>query len=266
MGLLALSTIATLALIAGIVVAVAFAAGVVAITLRGRARRGPDIPSAMKPGPADDVLERRALDKIMAWGVLFTLVFALNVALVWLTEPGTNVDDEIELVSRSVERGRLWFQVTSEENPTGFGCERCHGPEGAGGMVTPFTDPETGEQIPFQEPALNDVCLRRPIESTETQVGIREIIEEGSPGTPMPSWSVRVAGPMNDQQIQDLINYIVEINEKTIGTGPDNQCLNPPTGTGTEAPGEGGEETPSPGATETPTEGASPSPEETGQA
>jgi mono/diheme cytochrome c family protein len=262
MGLLALSTIATLALIAGIVVAVAFAAGVIAITLRGRARRGPDIPAAMKPGPADDVLERRALDKIMAWGVLFTLVFALNVALVWLTEPGTNVDDEIELVSRSVERGRLWFQLTSEENPTGFGCERCHGPEGSGGQVVPFTTPE-GEQLEVQPPALNDVCSRYPIEGDGN---IRETIMEGRPGTPMPSWSVRVAGPMNDQQIQDLINYIVEINEETIGTGPENQCLNPPTDSGTEAPGEGGEETPSPGATETPTDGASPSPEETGQA
>jgi mono/diheme cytochrome c family protein len=263
MGLVALSTIATLALIAGIVVAVAFAAGVVAITLRGRTRRGPDIPPAMKPGPADDVLERRSLDKIMAWGVVFTLIFALNVALVWLTEPATNVDDEIELVSRSVERGRLWFQVTSEENPTGFGCEACHGPEGTGGQVTPFTDPNTGEQVMFPEPALNDVCTRRPIEGDG---GIREIIMEGSPGTPMPSWSVRFAGAMHDQQIQDLINYIVEINEKTIGAGPDNQCLNPPTESGAETPGEGGEETPSPGATETPTDGASPSPEETGQA
>jgi mono/diheme cytochrome c family protein len=263
MGLLALSTIATLALIAGIVVAVGFAAGVVAITLRGRARRGPDIPPAMKPGPADDVLERRSLDKIMAWGVVFTLIFALNVALVWLTEPATNVDDEIELVSRSVERGRLWFQVTSEENPTGFGCEACHGPEGTGGQVTPFTDPNTGEQVMFPEPALNDVCTRRPIEEDG---GIREIIMEGSPGTPMPSWSVRFAGAMHDQQIQDLINYIVELNMETVGTGEENLCLNPPpegetaedTPTGTETPGADATETPTGGATGSPTETETP--------
>jgi mono/diheme cytochrome c family protein len=262
MGLLALSTVATLALIAGIVIAVAFTAGLVAITLRGRARRGPDIPPAMKPGPADDVLEHRSLDKIMAWGVVFTLIFAFNVALVWLYEPGTNVDDEIELVSRSVERGRLWFEVTSEENPTGFGCENCHGAEGTGGLTIPFTTPE-GEQTERQPPALNDVCARLPIEEDG---GIRETIMEGRPGTPMPSWSVRVAGPMNDQQIQDLINYIVRLNEEVVPE-EDNQCLNPPTESGTEAPGESQvEETPSPGATETPTDGASPSPEETGQA
>ena len=40
----------------------------------------------------------------------------------------------------------------------------------------------------------------------------------------MPSWSVRFAGAMDDQQINDLVNYILSIQKV-----PDkkNVCLNP---------------------------------------
>jgi hypothetical protein len=40
----------------------------------------------------------------------------------------------------------------------------------------------------------------------------------------MPSWSVRFAGAMDDQQINDLVNYILSIQDI-----PDaqNVCLNP---------------------------------------
>ena len=53
----------------------------------------------------------------------------------------------------------------------------------------------------------------------------------------MPSWSVRFEGAMNDQQIQDLINYIVELNIRNPEVAPENNlCLNPPV------EGEAGEE------------------------
>jgi mono/diheme cytochrome c family protein len=250
-GPLALSGAATIALVLGIMVALAFVGGLVALALRGRARRAPDIPPGMKPGPSDDILERRQLERIMAWGVVFTLVFALNVAAIWLFEPATNVDDEIELIARSTERGERWFEVTSEENPTGFGCARCHGEAGQGGQVIPFTN-EAGEQVEVQPPPLNTVCDHLSIEGDP---GIRETIEEGRPGTPMPSWSVRFAGPMNDQQISDLINYLVEINIETVGTGEENLCLNPPTDTETAEDTPTGTETPTGGPTGTPTGG-----------
>jgi mono/diheme cytochrome c family protein len=265
-GPLALSGAATIALILGAIVALAFVGGLVALALRGRARKAPDIPPGMRPGPSDDILERRQLEKIMGWAIVFTLVFAGNVALVWLFEPATNVDDEIELIARSTERGERWFEVTSEENPTGFGCARCHGEAGQGGQVIPFTN-AAGEQTEARPPPLQDVCARLPIDAaTPGDPSIRETIEQGRPGTPMPSWSVRYEGPMNDQQIQDLINYIVELNVETVGTGEENLCLNPPpegetaedTPTGTETPGADATETPTGGATGSPTETETP--------
>jgi cytochrome c553 len=249
-GRLALSTPATIALVAGIVVALAFVGGLIALAARRRGERGPDIPSGMRPGPPDAVLERRHIDRTLAWGVGFMLLIAPWLAAIWLGEPSQNVEDELELISRSTERGSMWFQVSTEENPTGFGCARCHGEQAQGG-TTPFTQPN-GETVEYPVPPLNNVCSRLPIDDPEG-MDIRETIQEGREGTPMPSWSVRFAGPMNDQQIQDLINYLVSINEENVP--PDqNLCTNPEAAAAAEAeatPAAGEEESPSPQASPT---------------
>lgn len=223
-----------IALVLGVVVALAFVAGLIALAIRRRGDRGPDIPAGMRPGPADEVLERSQLEKMLGWGILFFLVMALWLPALWLREPDQNVDDAIELIARSEERGSQWFQVADEENPTGFGCARCHGAEAQGGTV-PFTT-ETGEFIPdYPVPALIDVCGGTATGHAQiTSVDdIRATIEQGREGTPMPSWSVRYAGPMNDQQILDLINYLITIQE----VPPDqNLCTNPAAATGAEEP------------------------------
>jgi mono/diheme cytochrome c family protein len=226
-GLLAQSTAVTIALVAGVVVALAFVAALIVLAARRRGPSGPDIPPGMRPGPADEVLERSQLEKVMGWGILFVLIMALWLPALWLQEPDQNVDDGIELLSRSEERGSQWFQLADEENPTGFGCARCHGAEGQGGTV-PFTPEGSEETVLYPVPALVDVCGRLTVDE------IRTTIEQGREGTPMPSWSIRYAGPMNDQQIIDLIEYIISIQE--LPEGQTNLCLNPPVGDGEEEP------------------------------
>ena len=237
MTLLALSTAATVALVAGAVIGLAFVAGLILMAARRRGARGPDIPTGMRPGPPDEVLEQRHIDRTMARGVAFMLLIAPWLAVIWLLEPNQNVNDEVELMARSVERGEMWFQIANEENPTGFGCARCHGDQAEGGTV-PFTT-EDGEFIPaYPVPPLRDVCggesTGHPL-ITDIQ-DIQTTIMEGRAGTPMPSWSIRFEGPMNDQQILDLINYLVEINEENV---PDEQnvCTNPQAGAATPEPG-----------------------------
>ena len=255
-----MSTIATLALIAAIIVGLAFVAGLIGLSMRRRAEQGPDIPPWMSPGPSVAVLERRLLERTMAWGVLFMVVVALSVVWVWLREPDQNVDDAIVLVARSEHRGEEWFGITSEENPLGFGCARCHGPEGEGGSV-PFTNSETGVFTPaYPVPPLNNVCGRLVVEDPESTTDIRDTIMQGREGTPMPSWSVRFEGPMNDQQISDLIAYLVSIQ-----TVPEeeNLCTNQVAAAeflAGEQPApagdEGGDEEPAPGPQEEVTPGA----------
>jgi mono/diheme cytochrome c family protein len=214
-GLVAISGIAIIGLAAAAVVGLAFVGGLIWLSLRGRPEKKPDIPPAMRPGPADETLERAKVVSLPGWGTLFVLFFTVWIPVQWLNEPTVNVNDEVEAVERSIERGSRWFQVSSEENPTGFGCARCHGANAEGGSVS-FTTPD-GEQIPdYPVPKLFDVCggpeFGHPlIKSLED---VRNTIMQGrQPDTPMPSWSIRFQGAMNDQQIQDLINYLISIQD-----------------------------------------------------
>jgi mono/diheme cytochrome c family protein len=230
MGVVALSGIAIIGLAAAVAIGLAFVGGLIWLTLRGKPGRKPDIPQAMRPGPADETLERAKVVSLPGWGTLFVLFFTLWIPFTWLNEPTVNVADEVEAVERSVERGSRWFQVSSEENPTGFGCARCHGANAEGGTVS-FTTPD-GEVVPeYPVPPLVNVCERLTIEGAGQ---IRDTIMQGrQPNTPMPSWSIRFQGAMNDQQIQDLINYLL-----TIQNVPENvnKCLDPTLATPTAGP------------------------------
>ena len=216
-----LSAPATIALVLALLVGLGFVGALLYPATRRRLEAGPDIPRGMRPGPPDEILERRHQDKTTAWALLFTVIIAVSVGATWFNEPTVNVADAEELLARQEERGARWFQEANEENPTGFGCARCHGQNAEGGQV-PFTQ-ENGETVLYPVPALNDVCGRLTIEGPGQ---IRETIQQGREGTPMPSWSVRYAGPMNDQQIQDLIQHILSIQQ--IPEGQTDLCLNPP--------------------------------------
>lgn len=221
----------------GIVVLLAGAATLVALR-RPRRPRGADldIPAGMQPGPADPELEKPLLEKAYAWGALLVIFMAIWIPVVWLTEADTNAADLEEFAEISVERGRLTTLEGNEENQLGFNCERCHG-EGLTGGQNLFN----GSIVPV--PELLTVCggadFGHPLITSVDDV--IEVIAQGRPGTDMPSWSVRFAGAMHDQQIEDVVNYILSIQEV-----PDEQnvCLNPAAAEASPSPG--GEASPSP--------------------
>ena len=43
----------------------------------------------------------------------------------------------------------------------------------------------------------------------------------------MPSWSLRFAGALQDQQINDILNYVVSIQDETKVPFEHNVCINP---------------------------------------
>jgi mono/diheme cytochrome c family protein len=196
-------------------------AGIASLLLRRRRVAGPEIPPGMRPGPSDDDLETPILQRLQGWGVVLVAFFVVWVPIVWLQEPSVNLDQERSLLTESIERGQRAVQPFSEENQLGVGCVRCHGPELRGGTVIPNgTDPETG-QPRFAYPLnLTTVCSRL------TPDEIRTVIEQGRIAQGMPSWSVRFAGALDDQQIIDIVNYIISINEKTVPFAQ-NKCTNP---------------------------------------
>jgi mono/diheme cytochrome c family protein len=225
--------------------AVVLAAGALLAGQR-RKRRAPgvDIPPGMRSGPSDTDLEKPILERMMAWGAVLVLFQAVWIPVVFLTENRTNENDLRQMTADSVQRGKLTTMPQSEENPFGFNCERCHGPGLHGGqnvfngsiVVVPNLQTVCGGSA-FGHPQIHKLQ------------DVVDTIAMGRTNTDMPSWSVRFTGSMDDQQINDLLNYILSIQEVPFAQ---NLCTNPKAGASPTPSA-------SPGASPSPIVSASPS-------
>ena len=260
--MLALSTALSVALlVSGALLATV---ALVTIFLRGRSReRGPDIPAAMRPGPADNALETPLLQKLQGWGVLLVAFFVVWVPFVWLSEPSANLGQEEDLKTESIDRGSRSVQLFSEENQLGVGCVRCHGPELRGGVIVNGAN-EDGTPKYAYPPDLTTVCGgastgHAAIKSVDD---IRTTIEEGRIAAGMPSWSIRYEGALDDQQIGDIVLYLISINTENV-PAEQNLCLNEDAAEAAASPSASGAGEASPSgsasASATPSEGATPS-------
>lgn len=213
----------------GIVLAIGGAVflAVAGAVLFARARRpgepAPDIPSGMRPGPSDADLETPLLQKLQGWGVLLVVFFVVWVPVTWLFEPDRNLEQENGLQADAIERGSHAVELFNEENQAGVGCVQCHGPELEGGVIL---NTEVDPQVPRITPNLTNVC-GGPYTGHSAIYGLTDIytvVEQGR--GQMPSWSVRFEGALNDQQINDIVTYIVSIQDESIPF-EQNVCINP---------------------------------------
>jgi Cytochrome c len=212
-------TVGVILLVLGGVFVVAAAA---ALVLRGRVTRepAPDIPPAMEPGPSDAALETPLLQKLQGWGVVLVTFFVIWLPYNWLIEPSTNLKQEEALTTEAIDRGRRSVELFTEENQLGVGCVRCHGPELRGGV------------IPFQgayvyPPNLTTIC-GGPSTGHNQILSLDDIyttIEQGRAAAGMPSWSIRYQGALDDQQINDIVNYLVFMSSKNVPYDQ-NVCIN----------------------------------------
>ncbi len=186
----------------------------------------------MKPGPSDPDLETPILVKLYVWSTMLVVAIALSTAAVFYTDPETNKNDTALLLEQSVLRGHLTTLPGTEENQLGFNCVRCHGPGLHGGQN--FYNSNV-----VAVPDLRIACNHLTIDQ------IVQTIAQGRPGTDMPSWSVQFAGAMDDQQIEDVLNYILSIQKVAKAQ---NKCL----------PGAAASPSASPGASASPSASASP--------
>jgi mono/diheme cytochrome c family protein len=169
-----------------------------------------DAPNRKAP-PDDEVFEGRRLDRFLSVALIGMCLTALALPVYWLGEPGRQEGAVRGFDKRSVKRGERAYEAG------GFGCINCHGAGGSGG-VAPWFAPEYGPNgrpkldaegkvvsvaVNWKAPALNDIALRYKKEQ------LKQVLYYGR-GTnkPMPAWHVAGGGPGNDQQIDDVINYL----------------------------------------------------------
>jgi mono/diheme cytochrome c family protein len=166
------------------------------------AESGPGAPPSRRPGPTDEALEGRLLENYQIAGVALTVFLAVLLPFLYLREPTRMKAAAAKEQSESVRLGRATFEEF---------CARCHGPEAEGGVVKRYVTPGVKNAKPadVQAPNLHEIASRHPDEDVATVAWTT--IQKGRPPTPMPTWGVRYGGPMNDQQITDLVNYLLSI-------------------------------------------------------
>lgn len=210
-----------------IAIVIPLAAGFIAYQAKGRIKpKGtPDIPPVMQPGPSDGDLEKSRLESMQGWSLGLVVLFAVLLPLVWLKEPSNNQSQAKDLLAQSIERGAQSVQLFSEENQLGVGCVRCHGDNPVLGGGTNLYN-----GVLVHPPPLNNVCAgpNVPVHSSIHNLDdVRQTIMRGRQGTDMPSWSIRFQGALDDQQIQDILNYLVSIQKDGGVKFSQNVCINP---------------------------------------
>ena len=161
--------------------------------LRSRRREG--IPPNQAPGVTDDALETRRLELIQQGAVLLSAFLAVGLAVYYLSETDRQLSFVDQFHEESVERGAELV------GPSEADCWSCHGPNGVGGVAA-YVEKRTGVSVSWAAPSLNDVFLRYDRDI------ITYWVTYGRGNSPMPPWGTVGGGPMNEQQVQDIVNYL----------------------------------------------------------
>jgi mono/diheme cytochrome c family protein len=166
-----------------------------------------------RPYLDDEEMEGRRLEQVQKAGLVALVIVALGLPVYWAREPGRQQGAIKEFNQIAVNRGFSLFQPSdSPLHGAHFGCAGCHGSVGQGGAAKFTITDYLGRQrqVQWTAPALNTVMKRF------TPDEVTQILVYGRANTPMPAWGVAGGGPMNDQQISDLVAYLgsIQLSDK----------------------------------------------------
>lgn len=182
--------ITVLAVVAGIV----WLGLVVVSALRNRGSE--EVAPNLQPGTNDQELETRRLETGQKVAIAASAFLAISLPLYFLGEQNRQQGFVEEFEEASQERG---LHLVEE-----FACYSCHGPLGVGGAAT-YVEKRSGVTVSWAAPAINDVFYRYDEDE------VNYWLTYGRGNTPMPAWGLDGGGPMNEKQIEDVVNYLKTI-------------------------------------------------------
>ena len=168
-----------------------------AVGFRGSGKNE-EIPANLTKYKSDDELETKHLDKSLSWAVLIASLLTIMIPLYYLGEDSRQESFVEEFEDVSVERGHHLYEE--------FGCGNCHGVDGGGGAAS-YVEKRSGVKVTWAAPAINNVFYR--YDDSE----VKYWLIYGRANSPMPAWGLEGGGPMNDGQLEDLIDYLHSFQE-----------------------------------------------------
>ena len=152
-----------------------------------------DVAPNLEKYKSDDELETKHLDKTLSIAVLVASLLTVMIPLYYLGEANRQEEFVEYFDEVSVERGEHLYEE--------FGCGNCHGVDGGGGAAS-YVEKRSGVSVVWAAPAINNVFYRYDAEE------IRYWLVFGRANSPMPAWGLEGGGPMNDGQLDDLLDYL----------------------------------------------------------
>ena len=156
-----------------------------------------EVAPNLSPFLSNEELETVRMDRTLGVSVVLVGFLAVSIPLYFLTETNRQARFEDTFLEESIIRGEEHF-----EDPAG--CAQCHGGGGVGGAAATF-EPRSGVATNWAAPPLNDIFYRYDREE------VKFWIVYGRAGSPMPAWGLEGGGAFNDQEVEDILNYMVEI-------------------------------------------------------
>ena len=155
------------------------------------------VPSNLSAAATDDELETSRLDRTLVAAVVTAGFLTLSLPVYYLSELDRQEGFVEEFSEASLERGHhVWDE---------FGCGNCHGADGGGGGA-PYLEERSQINVrSWAAPAVNDVFYRYDRDE------VRYWLVFGRANSPMPAWGLEGGGPLNSQQLDDLLNYMESI-------------------------------------------------------
>ena len=161
-----------------------------------RNRGGEEVAPNLKPGITDQEIETKRLEGGQKAAIAFSAFLAVSIPLYFLGETGRQENFVQEFDEAAIERGA---HIVEE-----FRCFDCHGPEGVGGTAR-YVEKRSGVTVQWAVPSLNDVLLRYD----EDEVNFW--VTYGRGNTPMPAWGLAGGGPLNELQVESVVEYLKSI-------------------------------------------------------
>jgi mono/diheme cytochrome c family protein len=193
----------TIGFVVAAILIIGFLVAVIANMRKGRAEVGSELELAAnrRPYMDDEELETKKLDRTLGLGLVTLAVIGVTLPLYWLAEPGRQEGAVDTFEQTFVNRGEALYVEGAQ-------CAACHGPEGVGGVAAFTLTADNGDfiaSVEWKAPSLNDVMYRY---STEE---VKNILIYGRGFSPMPAWGAEGGGPLTDQQLDNLIDYMYSI-------------------------------------------------------
>ena len=154
--------------------------------------------------------------RLKTLGVLLVLISAIFTVAYWLTDEarrealGVGHDEEL------AHLGEIVFSDDDTE-PIAAGCARCHGPEGEGGPIP--NDPSGRTAPSLHTTSLADKLRVNP-NYVRLVVSYGGVVASGNVRSLMPAWSAEVGGPLNEQQLEAVVNLVEGWAEEAAANAP----------------------------------------------